>query len=166
MRYRMREKLFSIGGRYTIQDAEGRDVFLVEGKVLSIGDKLRFLDMEGNELAFISQKMLSFKPRYELYRGGEKFAEVIKEFTFFKNRFTLDLPGPNDFTIQGDFIDREYSFDREGRTVARVSKKFLSFADSYSIDIEEGQDDIAILAACVVIDLVLHEKKQDQGPVL
>lgn len=166
MRYRMREKLFSIGNRYMIQDAEGQDVYQVEGKVLSIGDKLRFLDLEGSELAYISQKVLSFKPRYELYRDGEKFAEVVKEWTFFKNRFTLDLPGPNDYTIQGDFIDREYTFEREGRQVARVSKKFLSFADSYSIDIDEGQDDIAILATCVVIDLVLHEKKQDQGPVL
>ena len=32
-----------------------------------------------------------------------KFAEVIKEFSWFKSKFTLDVPGPNDYTIGGSF---------------------------------------------------------------
>ena len=42
-------------------------------------------------------------------------------------------------------VDSEYSFERQGRTVARVSKAFFGWTDIYGIDIEEGEDDITIL---------------------
>jgi uncharacterized protein YxjI len=40
--------------------------------------------------------------------------------------------------------------------VARVSKKWFRLADTYAVDIEDGQDDVLILASAVVIDLVSH----------
>jgi uncharacterized protein YxjI len=46
--------------------------------------------------------------------------------------------------------------ERSGRVVARVSKKWFSLADTYAVDIDEGQDDVLVLAAAVVIDLVSH----------
>jgi len=46
--------------------------------------------------------------------------------------------------------------------VARASKKWVSLSDTYSIDIDEGEDAVVILASAVVIDLVSHpdEKKE------
>jgi len=55
--------------------------------------------------------------------NGQKFAEVIKEFSWFKQSFTLDVPGPNDYTIQGDFWSHEYTFTRFGKTVATSQKR-------------------------------------------
>ena len=86
----------------------------MDGKAFSWGDNLSFQDMNGNEVASISQKLFSFKPRYEIHRGGQMFAEVIKEFSWFKSEFTLDVPGPNDYSITGSFWDHEYSFERQG----------------------------------------------------
>jgi len=37
-----------------------------------------------------------------------------------------------------------------------VSKKWFSLSDTYAIDIDEGEDDVLILASAVVIDLVAH----------
>lgn len=159
MRYRMKEKFWSWGNDFAIQDESGRDVYLVDGAAFSWGDKLSFQDMQGNELAFIAQKLLSMKPRYEIYRDGEKFAEVVKEWSWFKSLFTLDVPGPNDYTIAGSFWEHEYTFERRGETVAQVSKRFWSLADTYGIDVDDGEDDVAILSTCVVIDLVLHDDK-------
>ena len=96
MRYQMKQKIWAMGDDFTIQDAEGRDVFLVDGKAFSFGDKLSFQDMAGNELAYIAQKVMSFKKRYEIYHGGQIFAEVVKEFSFFKDKYTVDIPGPNE----------------------------------------------------------------------
>ena len=160
MRYRMREKIWSLGDRFTIQDADGRDVFAVHGKVFSWGDKLSFQDMEGREVAYIEQKLLSWKPRYEVYRDGAPFAEVVKEFTFLRDRYTVDVPGPNDYTVKGDFWEHEYTFERGGATVARVSKKLWSWTHDYGIDVVDGEDDVAILATCVVIDLVNHDQHE------
>ena len=115
-------------------------------------------DMKGRELACISQTLLSWKPRYRIYRDGREFAEVVKEWFWFKSVFTLDVLGPNDYTIKGSFWEHEFVFERGGCAVAEVSKRFWSWTHTYGIDIVAGEDDISILATCVVIDLVLHDE--------
>ena len=163
MRYMMKQKLFSWGDKFRIQNEAGQDLFYVDGRALSLGNKLSFQDMAGNELAFIQQKLLSWGPTYEIYRSGQLAAIVKKHlFTFFKCRFTVDVPGPDDLEAQGSFMDMEYTFTRGNQTVAQVSKKWFSWADTYGVDIADSQDDILILASTVVIDMVCHaDNKND-----
>jgi uncharacterized protein YxjI len=157
MRYLMKQKLFTFGDDFRIQDEHGRDVFFVDGKALSFGDKLSFQDMEGHELAFITQKVFSWGPTYEIWRRGELAAVVKKAmFTFFHCRFTVDVPGPDDLEASGSFGDHEYELTRHGQTVARVSKKWFSFGDSYGVDVAPGEDDVLVLASTVVIDMACH----------
>jgi uncharacterized protein YxjI len=159
----MRERILSWGDDFTIKDAEGREAFYVDGKVFSFGDKLSFKDKDGKEVALIDQKLLSFGPQYEIIRGGTTVAVVKKQlFTLFRARFTVDVPGPDDLEAKGNFLEHEYVFERDGRDIARISKKWLSLSDSYAIDINEGEDDVVILAAAVVIDLVSHPDQPDQ----
>jgi uncharacterized protein YxjI len=56
----MKQKLFSWGDDFVIQDDSGQDRFFVDGKAFSLGNQLSFQDMQGNELAYIRQKLLSF----------------------------------------------------------------------------------------------------------
>lgn len=161
MRYLMRQKIFAFGDDFTIKDEQGNDRFFVDGRALSIGNKLSFQDMAGQELAFIRQKLLSWGATYEIERPGVGSAVVKKElFTFFRCAFTVDVPGPGDLEAQGDLMDHEYTFTRGGRSVATVSKKWFSFADTYGIEIAPGEDDVLILASAVVIDLCCHADKK------
>ena len=160
MRYQMKQKLWALGDDFTIKDERGNDTFLVDGKAFSVGDKLSFQDMAGNELAYISQKLLSFKKRYDIYRDEQLFAQVVKELTFFKDVYTVDIPGPNDYEVKGNFWDHEYQFVRKGHEVAQVSKAFFTWSDTYGIDIVTGEDDITILATAVVIDLVNQSERK------
>ena len=161
MRYMMRERILSWGDDFTIRDADGNDAFYVDGRVFSFGDKLTIKDAAGNEVALIDQKLLSFGPQYEIIRGGETVAVVKKHlFTLLRARFTVDVPGPDDLEASGNFLEHEYTFERGGREVARASKKWFRLADTYAIDIGEGEDDVLILASAVVIDLVSHPDEQ------
>lgn len=161
MRYIVRQKLLAWGDDFTIQDADGNDVFFVDGRAFSIGNKLSFQDMRRNELVFIQQKLLNLAPTYEILRDGVSLATIKKElFTFFKSRFEVDVPGPNDYRVEGDLLDYEYTFSRpESGVVATISKKWFSFSDRYGIEIVDGEDDVLILAAAVVVDQVCHERK-------
>jgi uncharacterized protein YxjI len=157
MRYVMKQKLFSLGDDYTIQDELGHDRFFVDGRALSIGDKLSFQDMQGRELAFIQQKLLSWGPTYEIYYANDLAAVVKKQlFTFVSCKFSVDMPGPDDLEAGGDFLDHEYEFTRSGHPVARVSKQWFALADTYGVDVAPGEDDVLILASTVVIDLCCH----------
>ena len=158
MRYVMKERILSWGDDFKIRDESGRDAFYVDGKVFSFGDKLSFRDVRsGQEVALIDQKMLAIGPTYEIYRGG-KVAAVVKKklFTLFRNKFTVDVPGPDDLEAQGDFINKDYTFTRGRRTVAEVSKEWFRISDTYGIDVAPGEDDVLILASAVVIDLCVH----------
>ena len=161
MRYLMKQKLFAFGDDFTIKDENGNDCYFVDGKALSIGDKLSFQDMTGGELAFIKQKLFSLSAKYEIYRAGELYATVKKElFTFLKCRFYVDIPGPNDLEATGSFLDHEYTFERNGRQVARVSKEWFAFRDTYGVDSAKNEDDVLILASSVVIDMACHADRK------
>lgn len=159
MVYKIKEKFWSWGDDFSITDQQGNPCYRVKGKVFSWGDQLSFQDAQGKELAYISQKLLSFMPRYEIHRNGKLFAELKKEFTWIKQKFTLDVPGPNDYTIEGSFWQHEFSFLRQGRVVARIQKKFFNWTNSYGVDITEGEDEVSILCACIVIDEILEDQK-------
>ncbi|MBW8017244.1 MAG: hypothetical protein FVQ82_13760 [Planctomycetes bacterium] len=161
MRYVMKQKLFSWGDDFTIKTADGQDAFFVDGKTFSFGDQLSFQDMSGNELAFIKQKLLSWGPTYEVYMDGELYAVVKKKASFLSSKFTVDVPGPKDFDVKGNFPRFEYSFLRDGREVAAVSKKWFSWGDTYGVEIDDGEDDVVILASTVVIDMVCHDNNND-----
>ncbi len=154
----MRQKLLAFGDDYTIKDENGTDRYFVDGKAFSIGDKLSFQDMAGNELARIEQKLLTLRTSYRIYKDGKLAATVKKKrFTLFRDAFVLDDAAPGDLDAQGDFLDREYTFTRDGRTVATVSKRFFSWTDTYGVDVADGEDDVLILAATVVIDQCSHD---------
>lgn len=164
MRYVMKQKLIALGDDFTIQDENGNDVFLVDGKVLSFGDKLVFKDRAGNELVRIEQKLLAWGPTYEIHRGGELVATVKKSiFTLLHCRFSVDVPGPDDLEARGDFLDHEYSFTRHGRPVANVSKRWFSWRDTYGIEIAPGEDDVLLLACAVVVDMACHKDEGHHG---
>jgi uncharacterized protein YxjI len=159
MRYLMRQKWLSLGDDFFIQDEQGRDVFRVDGKAFCFGDQLSFQDLAGNELAFIKQRLLAWGPTYEIYQGGELLASVTKElFSLFKCRFSVDVPGPDDLTAEGDFLDHEYAFYRGNRQIATISKQWFSWTDTYGVEIAHGNNDLLVLAATVVIDMACHEK--------
>ncbi len=157
MIYLMKQKLFSWGDDFTIKDQAGQDRFFVDGKAFSLGNQLSFQDMAGNQLAYIRQKLLSWGPTYEISRGDQLLATVHKEvFTFFKCKFTVDVPGPNDLLAEGDFMDHQYTFTRNGNAVAQVSKQWFTWSDTYGVQVAEGEDDVLILASTVVIDMARH----------
>ena len=161
MRYQMKQKVFCLGDDFTIRDEAGHDAFLVDGRAFSFGDKLSLQDMQGRELAFIAQKLLSWGPTYEIYRNNELFAVIKKaNFTFFHCQFSIDVPGPDDYSAEGDFMDMEYTISRSTGVAATISKRFFAFSDTYGIDIADGEDVVTLLAAAVVIDLCCHGDKK------
>jgi uncharacterized protein YxjI len=157
-RFEMKEKLFSLSGRYLVRDEAGQERYQIVGKMLSVGDKLSFRDGGGNELAVIHQKLLSLAPAYEIVRGGKVVAVVKKAlFNVLRMHFTVDVPGPDDLEATGDIFGREYVFKRKDQVVATVSRKWFSVTDTYGVEVTDGEDDVLVLASAVVIDRLSHE---------
>lgn len=165
MRYLIREKLFSLGDDFWIQDDTGRPVYLVDGRAFTLlREKLVIKDAAGNELGFLREKLISLRKAYEIHCGGQHVATVRKDlFNFLRCRFTVDVPGPDDYEARGSFLDHEYTFTRQGRTAATVSKKWFSLRDTYAVEIESDENAVLLLASAVVIDQICHDRDGGEG---
>lgn len=156
MRFQLRQKFFSFGD-FTIQDEAGNDVYAVDTHMFVMGKELSFNDLSGRELCNIKKPAFSFSETYEITTGGQLVATVHKPaLQFFKHSFELEGPYANGLSVEGDFFELEYTFVRNGTTVAQASKEYFTFNDIYGVDIADGEDPILILATCVVIDMACH----------
>ena len=162
-RYRMRQRLFSIGEDFVIEDDRGRPVFRVDGKVLRIRETFVLEDMQGNEVVTIRQKLLALRESMTIARGGSVIATIRKAWiTPFRDKFVVDVGGGGDMVAQGDILDHEYEIRRGSERVATVSKHWFAFTDTYGIEIAPGEDDALILAIAVAIDEMAHDPDEEQ----
>jgi uncharacterized protein YxjI len=162
MRFVLRDRMFSLGGDLNITDEHGSPVYFVDGKVISIGRRLEIKDPSTQEvLAVIQQRVISLLPTYEIELPGKFKATISKRISLITDRLKIDVPGPGDLDVHGDLFDHEYSIDRHGQEVARVSKHWISLVDSYGVEVAEGEDPLLVLAAAVVIDEMLDRRRRD-----
>jgi uncharacterized protein YxjI len=154
----MRENLISFGDDFWIETTHGRRVYKVDGKALRVRDTLKFKDLQGNVLAEIQEKMLRIKDTMTIERQGVGTVTVKKALlTPLRDRFEAEVPGGGNIEIQGNIVSHEYNMERGGRRVAEVSKRWLRLADTYTIEVSPGEDDVLILAIAVAIDQMAHD---------
>jgi uncharacterized protein YxjI len=161
--YLIRERFFRLGEDSDITDEQGRLVLRVDGKVLSLRDRLVLRDPEGREVAQVQRKLVALRPAYQVSVAGREAAKVRKHFfTPFRDRFTIDVPGPDDLEMEGDLFDHEFTIRRGGQTVATVSKRWFSMRDTYAVDVAPGQDDLLILASVLALDLAEDREREQR----
>lgn len=151
MKLYIKEKVFSWGDKFTVKDGYGNDKYVVEGEVFSWGKKLHVYDMLGREVAFIKQEIWSFLPRYDVFCGGRQVAQIKKEFTFLFPKYTIAGLG---WEIDGSFMAHEYRITKSGRSIVSISKEWMTWGDSYELDIANPADEIVALAVVLTIDCV------------
>ncbi len=149
----MKQKVFSLRDRFTVKDESEQDRYYVEGEIFTLGKKLHICDMAGNEVAFVQQKLLTFLPRFFVFVDGVQVAEIVKELTFLRPRYRIDGPG---WRVGGDFMAHDYEIlNSAGRSIVSVHKVWLSWGDSYELDVARREDEVQALATVLAIDCVL-----------
>lgn len=153
MRYVIREKFFHLGEDSEITDEHGQPVYQVDGKILSLHQTLIVRDMAGNEVARVGRELIALTPTYHIERQGSDTEIRKKFFSPFIDRYTIDIPGPDDLSVTGSLFEHEYTIRRGEQVVATVSKQWISLTATYGVDIAEGEDDLLILASVLALDL-------------
>ncbi len=151
MKLYIKQKVFSWGDKFTVWGEDGNAKYTVQGEVFSWGKKLHVYDMAGREAAFIRQEVWSFLPRYYVFCGEKQVAEIKKEFTLFFPRYTIEGLG---WDIEGSFMAHEYEITQNGRSIVSISKEWMTWGDSYQLDIKNPADELVALAVVLTIDCV------------
>ena len=151
MKLYIKEKVFSWGDKFFVKDETGNDKYIVQGEVFSWGKKLHVYDMMGSEVAFIKQEVWSWMPRFYVFCGERQVAEIRKEFTFFFPKYAIEGLG---WEINGRFMEHDYEITQAGMPIVTITKEWMTWGDTYELDIRDPRDEIIALAVVLTIDCV------------
>jgi uncharacterized protein YxjI len=157
-RYRMRERMLSVGDDSWIEDDQGRRVFHVDGKALRIRKTFVLEDADGREVAKLQERKLSVRDKMEIERDGRSVATVKKALVGIRDRYSIEMAVGDDLHAKGNLVDHEYEITRDDDTVASVSKRWFAVRDTYGVDIAPGEDPALVLAITVCIDTMSNPR--------
>ncbi|MHA6250476.1 LURP-one-related/scramblase family protein [Oceanobacillus sp. CAU 1775] len=150
----IKQKVFSVGEKFTIKDAQENDVYFVEGSFMKIPKTFQIMDTNRQEIAVITKKTFSFLPKFFVDVQGEEIVMIKKEFTFLKSKFTIES---SDIEVVGNWWDMDFQIFRGGEVIGQVNKEWFSWGDSYKVQIMDETKETLIIALVVAIDCAKAE---------
>lgn len=160
MKLYIKQRVFSLGDKYDIYDAEDNVVFDVQSELFTIGAKLHLCDTMGRELFYIKRKLTFFLAQYEIYQGNDLCAIISQEFALFHSKLNVQSEYGN-IEIDGDFMSMDYQILRNGQYFGSVTKKWLSWGDSYELDVPNDENAAFFCALVIAIDNCLHNENHN-----
>ena len=152
----VKQKVFSLREKFQVMDADGAPVYEVKGKLISWGHKLTVSDMNGTPVAHIHQKVISLVPKYFIELEGGEEVELKGHITLLRPHYTLETPDGN-WEVRGAFGEHEYTMTRGDATVATVAKKWFSWGDTYTLEVDDDRDALVALGVLIAIDCVMQD---------
>ncbi|WP_298831501.1 LURP-one-related family protein [uncultured Planococcus sp.] len=152
----IKQKVFSLSGKFTVKDKGQQDVYYVEGSFMQIPKTFSILNMARDEVALITKKTFSFLPKFFVEVNGQERLTIKKEFSLFKARYTIDGTG---LEIRGNWWDMDFQLLQNGEVIGQVNKEWFSWGDSYKVQILNDEMEEVVIAIVVAIDCV----KADQA---
>jgi uncharacterized protein YxjI len=154
MKFMMRERMFSIGEDFWIEDESGQRAFLVDGKALRLRQTFELKGPEGEVLAVIKKKIVSVRDTMIVERDGETVAKVHKKlFSPLRHKMLIELADGQEWTATGDIIEKNYLIEAEQGTVAQTSRRWFRIRDTYGIEIDHPDVPLVISVAVAVDEL-------------
>nr|WP_212121023.1 LURP-one-related family protein [Niallia circulans] len=147
----IKQKVFSLSGKFTVKDQKEKDVYYVEGSFMKIPKTFSIKDENKNEIALITKKVLSFLPKFFVEINGQEVLTIKKEFSFFKARYNIEAAG---MEVLGNWWDMDFQVLQNGKVIGKVNKEWFTWGDSYKVQILNEELETIVIALVIAIDCV------------
>jgi uncharacterized protein YxjI len=154
VRYRMREKMLSIGDDFWIEDESGNRAYKVDGKALRLRSTLILEDASGQALMRIQDRPVRVRDVMEIEAASGGTVATVKKALIspLRDRFSIALAAGGELTAQGNFVDHEYEIEGPDGKIAEVSRRWFRVRDTYGVQVAPGADAPLLLAITVCLD--------------
>ncbi|MFS0863135.1 LURP-one-related/scramblase family protein [Fredinandcohnia sp. 179-A 10B2 NHS] len=152
----IKQKVFSLSGKFTVKDQQEKDIYYVEGSFMKIPKTFSIMNIQREEVALITKKVFSFLPTFYVEVKGRGVVIIKKEMSFLKARYSIEAAG---LEVRGNWWDMDFQVLRNGNIVGMVSKEWFTWGDSYKVQIVDEEMETVIISLVVAIDCV----KADQA---
>ncbi|MBG9451827.1 LURP-one-related family protein [Cytobacillus firmus] len=152
----IKQKVFSLSGKFTVKDQQENDVYYIEGSFMQIPKTFSIMNTARDEIALITKKVFSFLPKFFVEVNGREVLTIKKELSFLKARYTIDGAG---IEVHGNWWDMDFQVIQHGKAIGKVNKEWFTWGDSYKVQILDEEMEAIMVALVVAIDCV----KADQA---
>ncbi|MBV7392306.1 MULTISPECIES: LURP-one-related/scramblase family protein [Enterococcus] len=156
----IKQKVFSIGEKFTVTDENQQPRFYVNGSFMKIPKTFEITDEQGREVSKITKKTISLLPKFFVEIDGKEMVEIQKKLTFLKAKYEINADG---VSVDGNWWDMDFSVERKGKTLAEIHKKWVSWGDTYEIKIFDEDYLIMILSIVIAIDRVKADESANSS---
>jgi uncharacterized protein YxjI len=169
-RFQIQQRPMSLDQKFSIMDEDDNCLYTVKSTFFSLGDKLTLLDNHGTELFKIRQQLKHLRLTFDIYNASEnenndesKLATVKKVGSLLEQTLAIQsIYGSYLIKRNGGITCREYTLSKDGNMVAEVKRKFPTFAERYTVDIDENVTDRDIPFVLTLI-ITLWCAQRDRG---
>lgn len=158
MHYTVKQKLMAFGKQYRAFDVTNNQVFEISSMIFSPERRKEVLDMAGGIVAWSEWPVMTAQAWMEC--GGTRISLDIPFMSLSPEWSGSDSAGKS-FTVRGDFFRRSFTVSLGGSEVAAIDKRFLSFADTFEVDVDESalRPEFALL----IVAIIDHKYHSDNG---
>ncbi len=158
MNYYIKQKIFTIKDKFDVTDEHQNLVYQVKGKFMSITNKLELVNPSGKVILKSNKKVLTLLPIYYIYDEFNQEVATIKRVFSLKPKFELSILH-KEMTVEGSFFAHSFGIYHNNTEVASISKKIISWGDTYEISIHEEQNKEVFLFVVIILDQIIHERR-------
>lgn len=151
----IKQKVFSIGEKFTVYDANERPQYRVEGSFMKLPKSFQIFNHHDQEIAVITKKMLSWLPKFYVDIRNNPQMTIEKELTFFKAKYHISAEG---ITVDGDWWDMDFQVLHHGRPIADINKRWFTFGDTYEVTVLDETYEEMIISLVIAIDCVKNDQ--------
>ncbi|MDU5334744.1 LURP-one-related/scramblase family protein [Enterococcus sp.] len=151
----IKQKVFSIGEKFTVVDEDQRLRYSVKGSFMKIPKTFSVENEQGREVSKITKKTISLLPKFFVEIDGKDQIEISKHLSFLKAKYSIDA---EDLSVDGNWWDMDFEVSQKGRKVAEINKRWISWGDTYEITILNDALEELIVSLVIAIDCVKEDE--------
>ena len=150
MKLHIRQRIFSWTDSYDVYDENGDARYEVKSRFFALSHRLHVYEKQsGREIGSVSQRLFTLLPTFDIEINGHPAGSIRRKFTLLRQNYEVDYMGWN---VEGDFVGWDYRVLQNGREVLSISKEWLSWSDTYTLDFRNPADEIPGLLLVLAID--------------
>lgn len=145
----IKQKVFSLSGKFTVKNQNEEDIYFVEGSWMKIPKTYDIMNPEMISVATITKKPFTFLPTFVVETEGQEIATIKKQFTFLKANYSIDAIG---IEVRGNWWDMNFEVYQDGEVIGSVDKHWFTWGDSYQIQVMNEEVETLLVAIVIAID--------------
>lgn len=144
---------FGAGRDFSVLDAADQQVLFVDGK-MGPTPKAEVRDAADHVVYQVKGSFLGIPKRMEISdAGGQVLASLkAKRFSPIKSRMTMTMSDGSTWEVEGTIMEKNYTISSGGAPVARVSQKWMTVRDKYTVEFVSSLDPGLVMAVIWAID--------------